>query len=305
MLLRIGSGVVALNALLWAADAPISDPAATRVYTVAVDSRTGKLVRVRVTQPAGPAASSDQTAPQASSDGARPVSTRAVAGQAASGRDVPARNVAAREVTAPAVIPQEPAKPDPGKLQPTYNAAGGAAFDRLVERLALSNDLNPSFVHAVIKAESNYNPGAISSKGAVGLMQLMPQTARRFGVRDRFNAAENVDGGVRYLRHLLELYGYDVRLSLAAYNAGEGAVDRFRGVPPYWETQRYVRRVSEIYKRTFVPVKQEPAPPPKKLEGPRIYRVVDASGVARYITDPAEEPAPAAKAESETNSESQ
>jgi soluble lytic murein transglycosylase-like protein len=98
-------------------------------------------------------------------------------------------------------------------------------------------------IHAVIRQESGYDPYAVSHKGAKGLMQLMPATAKRFGVKDVFDPAENVQGGVKYLRQLLDRYDGDRRLALAAYNAGEGAVDRFGGVPPYRETQDYVDRI--------------------------------------------------------------
>ncbi len=103
--------------------------------------------------------------------------------------------------------------------------------------------MEPELIHAVIRQESGYDPYAVSHKGAKGLMQLMPATAKRFGVKDVFDPAENVQGGVKYLRQLLDRYDGDRRLALAAYNAGEGAVDRFGGVPPYRETQDYVDRI--------------------------------------------------------------
>jgi soluble lytic murein transglycosylase-like protein len=93
--------------------------------------------------------------------------------------------------------------------------------------------------------ESNYDPNAVSPKGAQGLMQLIPATARRFGVSDAFNPSDNIQGGARYLKHLLELYKGDESLALAAYNAGEGAVSRYGGVPPYPETQDYVAKVRQ------------------------------------------------------------
>jgi len=98
-------------------------------------------------------------------------------------------------------------------------------------------------VKAVIHAESDFVPYAVSPKGALGLMQLMPATARRHGVWRVFDPRENVEGGVRYLRFLLDRYAGNVRLALAAYNAGEGAVDRYGGIPPYRETQEYLERV--------------------------------------------------------------
>ncbi|MCD6363720.1 MAG: lytic transglycosylase domain-containing protein [Synergistetes bacterium] len=102
---------------------------------------------------------------------------------------------------------------------------------------------------AVIQAESGFNPRAVSSKGAMGLMQLMPATARELGVSDPFDIEDNIMGGVKYLRYLSEKYKGNLELILAAYNAGPYAVDRYRGIPPYRETQNYVQRVLSIYRR--------------------------------------------------------
>ena len=112
-----------------------------------------------------------------------------------------------------------------------------------VDRIARQNQISPQLVHSVIRAESNYDPNAVSPKGALGLMQLIPATARRFGVSDVFDPADNIQGGARYLKHLLDLYNGDEALALAAYNAGEGAVSRYGGVPPFPETQNYVAKV--------------------------------------------------------------
>ena len=102
-------------------------------------------------------------------------------------------------------------------------------------------------MRALVKVESNFNPNAVSRKGAMGLMQLMPQTARQLKLTNPFNPEENVDAGVRHLKQLLESYGGDVRLSLAAYNAGAGAVARSAGIPRYAETRNYVRRITDLY----------------------------------------------------------
>ena len=116
-----------------------------------------------------------------------------------------------------------------------------------IERVAKIYDLDPRLVHAVISAESAYNPNAVSNKGAMGLMQLMPDTARRFGVNDPLNPLENLSGGARYLRWLMDRF-QNTRLALAAYNAGEGAVERYGNtIPPYAETQTYVVRVLNFY----------------------------------------------------------
>jgi soluble lytic murein transglycosylase-like protein len=112
----------------------------------------------------------------------------------------------------------------------------------LVEETAKNHNVSPLLVDSVIQVESNYNPYAISPKGAQGLMQLMPATARRFGVTNTFDAKENIEGGVRYLKFLQDTFKDD-RLAIAAYNAGEGAVTKYRDVPPYAETQSYVEKV--------------------------------------------------------------
>jgi soluble lytic murein transglycosylase-like protein len=131
-------------------------------------------------------------------------------------------------------------------------AAGGpaerAALEQLVARAALAQRLDPALVRAVVQAESGFNPRAVSPAGAKGLMQLMDATAQALGVRDPFDPAQNLAGGTRYLRQLLTQFG-DERLALAAYNAGPGAVQRYGGIPPYAETQRYVRTVLALRDR--------------------------------------------------------
>lgn len=118
----------------------------------------------------------------------------------------------------------------------------------LIERAARDNALRPALVHAVVRAESAYRSDAVSSKGAMGLMQLMPATAERYGVTDRADPAENLQGGSAYLRDLLEMFKQDLQLALAAYNAGENAVIRYGNkIPPYPETQNYVRKVIRFY----------------------------------------------------------
>jgi soluble lytic murein transglycosylase-like protein len=124
--------------------------------------------------------------------------------------------------------------------RPAPPAAIDAGIDRAVERIAAQHSLPPQLIHSVIKVESNYNPFAVSPKGARGLMQLIPSTARRFGVSDSFNPLENIQGGAKYLKYLLDLYNGSYPLALAAYNAGEGAVAKYGGVPPYAETRNYL-----------------------------------------------------------------
>lgn len=121
--------------------------------------------------------------------------------------------------------------------------------DKLVREAAERHNVDPALVRAVIETESNWNPMAKSRKGAMGLMQLIPSTAIRFGVNDAFSPKQNVDAGVHYLKTLLERYNGNLDLALAAYNAGEGAVDRAHGVPAYRETRTYVQRVQDAYYR--------------------------------------------------------
>jgi len=123
-----------------------------------------------------------------------------------------------------------------------------AMLDPFIQRAALTYGLEAALLHAVIKAESAYNARAVSPKGAVGLMQLMPGTASRYGVTDRYDPEENIEGGASYLRDLLRMFNNDVSLALAAYNAGEGAVRKYGNtIPPYQETQYYVSRVLSLY----------------------------------------------------------
>jgi soluble lytic murein transglycosylase-like protein len=129
------------------------------------------------------------------------------------------------------------------RARPVEPQASASGLSATVDKIARQNQLSPQLVHSVIQVESNYDPNAVSPKGALGLMQLIPSTARRFGVSNAFDPADNIQGGARYLKHLLELYKGDETLALAAYNAGEGAVSRYGGIPPFPETQDYVAKV--------------------------------------------------------------
>jgi soluble lytic murein transglycosylase-like protein len=116
----------------------------------------------------------------------------------------------------------------------------------LVQSTALKHGVNPKLALAVAKTESNLTPTAVSPAGAVGVMQLMPATAQELGVKNIYNPEENIDGGVRYLKRMLNIFGGDTNKALAAYNAGPGAVKNYNGIPPYKETQDYVLRVNEL-----------------------------------------------------------
>ena len=132
---------------------------------------------------------------------------------------------------------------------PEWSGTNKKRYTDLIEQTAYRHQVDAKLVHAVIQTESGYNTTAQSSKGAVGLMQLMPDTARRFGVTDRNDPDQNVDGGTRYLKHLITLFNPNLDLAVAAYNAGENAVIRYNNsIPPYPETQNYVKQVLALYR---------------------------------------------------------
>lgn len=169
----------------------------------------------------------------------------------------------------------------------TKESANAPAIAPIVDRVAAEQALPPELLHSVIEVESNYNASAVSPKGAQGLMQLMPDTARRFGVPDSFDPAENIQGGAKYLKYLLELYHGDYPRALAAYNAGEKAVARYGGIPPYAETQSYVTRVQKKLEAAKPrAVKKEAAKPVETVAGaPRhIKEIVAPDGAVRYVT---------------------
>jgi soluble lytic murein transglycosylase len=132
-----------------------------------------------------------------------------------------------------------------------HTALSERELEPVIRRYSSQHQLHPALIRAVIKAESNFDPRAVSRTGAIGLMQLMPQTAVRLDVRDMYDPDDNVGGGTKYLRQLLDRFHGNLPLALAAYNAGENAVDRYQALPPYDETRRYVRKVLGYY-RTFL-----------------------------------------------------
>jgi soluble lytic murein transglycosylase-like protein len=190
------------------------------------------------------------------------------------------------------VLTNVPSRPDLRAYRghgPLRVTSSGEEFRELIARTALKHGIHPDLVFAVAAVESNFNVRAVSEKGAQGLMQLMPDTAARFGVADPFNPAQNVLGGVRYMRYLLDLFKGDSRLVLAAYNAGENVVLANRGVPPYPETRRYVAKVLKMFggKKPLLP-RDAPRPAAAARTTPQPIRsFTDAAGVVHYTdTEP-------------------
>lgn len=175
------------------------------------------------------------------------------------------------------------------------SAAPAADLTKTVAKIAEQNQLSPQLIHSVIQVESNYDPYAVSAKGALGIMQLVPATARRFGVSNVFDAESNIAGGARYLKYLLDMYDGNDALALAAYNAGEQAVSHYGGIPPYPETRNYVAAVRKRLGKTparetaaravavqTVEVKADGSGP-AEMHRP-IREVMDADGKIYYIS---------------------
>lgn len=155
------------------------------------------------------------------------------------------------------------------------------ALLNLIDQTADRHQIDPALVRAVIRVESGFDSRAVSSKGAEGLMQLIPATAERFGVADPFDSRQNIEGGVSYLRYLLDRFNGSVPLSLAAYNAGENRVDRDQGIPSIPETINYVRKVTSLYRQKGAEGEKAKA---SDASAP-IYRTVDAWGVPHFSND--------------------
>jgi len=163
----------------------------------------------------------------------------------------------------------------------TQLAAASAAdlrrlYSPIIKKAAETHRIDQELVHLIIRAESNYDAFAISSAGAMGLMQLMPATARQYGVNNVFDPAQNIEGGVRYLKDLVRLYNGQTQRVLAAYNAGQEAVRRYNGIPPFPETKNYIAGIMKSYKKPTVSLKNP------------TYKVLDASGRKWFVNDPAD-----------------
>ena len=148
------------------------------------------------------------------------------------------------------------------------------ALNGIIEDVAEKFGQDPKLIQSIIRAESNYDTNAVSPKGAMGLMQLMPDTAKRFRVKDPFHPKENIEGGVAYLEYLMKLFNNDLELALAAYNAGENRVINYSGIPPIEETQDYVRKILNSYKGQRV----------EKIN--KIYKIINSDGTILLTTNP-------------------
>ncbi len=156
-------------------------------------------------------------------------------------------------------------------------------YNHIIHKKAKENEIDPSLVTAVIKTESNGNPYAVSKKGAMGLMQLMPVTANELQVRDPYDPEENIDGGTRYLRYLIERFDGNLSLALAAYNAGPKVVEKHGCIPPISETKQYVKKVLAIYKgKTDVSFSGKP----KAKKSEPIYKIVMEDGTILFTNCP-------------------
>ncbi len=225
-----------------------------------------------------------------------PAGVRSVVRATANGRLVRTVVVSAKFIP-PRIVDSAEATPASANAVP----AGNLSIPEFVEATAKKYDVDPLLVHSVIQVESAYNSRAVSPKGAQGLMQLMPATARRFGVSNSFDPRENIEGGVRYLKYLTSLFPDDLRLAIAAYNAGEAAVWKYNNrIPPYPETEQYVYLVGRRYgqavrdaSRKKAPVEQAlaaapAASAPQQPSGPTyapVRYVYDANGGLHLLTD--------------------
>jgi len=166
----------------------------------------------------------------------------------------------------------------------SHNVATSRNLNELINSVSDRHHLDPDLVNSVIRAESGFNPRAVSPKGAQGLMQLMPKTASYLGVPNAFDPQANVEGGTRYLRELLERYDFDLVKALAAYNAGPHRVEQYRGVPPYYETRAYVARIIRDFNRKKLAQQgKSQVPAPQKRAAQAASRRSKDSGISRPV----------------------
>jgi soluble lytic murein transglycosylase-like protein len=261
--------VILLTFAAWAADtAPVAGKPKVKTI-VRVDPKTGRLVRssfALAERPAIPRAAIVPRIPE-------PQVQLVVAPRIIEPLLSEPRSISASGLVAP--MPQRP-QPRLGRVP-----APPERIREIIEEKSRLHGLDPLLVHSVIRAESNYNPYAISPKGAEGLMQLIPSTARQYGVSNAFDPEQNIEGGIRYLKYLQTLFS-DERLVLAAYNAGEGAVAKYGWIPPYAETQDYVYKVGRYYgmaRREQAPIQPLVAPLTKTAPLPPVLQEsVDGEG---------------------------
>lgn len=154
-------------------------------------------------------------------------------------------------------------------------------FLPLIRGLSTQHGIDENLVRAIIEVESNFDPKAVSPKDCKGLMQLHPDTARRFGVKDIFDPTENIQGGIRYLQFLIDHFDDNLELAVAAYNAGENAVDKYNGVPPYPETRNYVNKVAALYD-----INSPPSASRNGVPASRIHRILQPGGHIIYTNTP-------------------
>ena len=159
------------------------------------------------------------------------------------------------------------------KMEVQANQEFKSKYNDIIEPIALKYNVDPKLIHSIIRAESNYNSIAVSPKGAVGLMQLMPETAKEFGVENLYDPKENIEGGVKYLDYLCKLYNNRKDLVLAAYNAGQEAIKKYGGIPPYPETINYIKKVNGSHKKSTIRRKTI------------IYKFYDKSGRLIFTND--------------------
>ncbi|MBI4654785.1 MAG: lytic transglycosylase domain-containing protein [Nitrospirae bacterium] len=166
-----------------------------------------------------------------------------------------------------------------GKKGYIKNTVSPSSYHQIITEKSQKHNIEPSLVKAVIKAESNWDSTAVSRKGAIGLMQLMPYTAREMNVLNPFDPEENIEGGTRYLKYLLDKFNGDLTLAIAAYNAGPNTVEKFGGIPPIQETRQYVERILSLYNGK--------APAPSSTKKPDIvYKVIYEDGTILYTNTP-------------------